>query len=145
MAEGCILIVCASLPTLGPLIRAATGSLTDSGGDGTGGSSSSRRLSGNNNHRMFGQQPHSRNRSSHWDSSGKMSQHQPESDAEGSSLHLRPSYDAIPLVSAAKPAGVRPAGVGGEGGMHIHKTMEVSVSSEALGREERQRGGGRGL
>jgi hypothetical protein len=38
---------------------------------------------------------------------------------------LRPSFDAIPLVTAAKPNGVR-AEMKGTG---IHKTMEVLVSS----------------
>ncbi|KAK4240555.1 hypothetical protein C8A03DRAFT_41971 [Achaetomium macrosporum] len=109
VAEGCILMVCASLPTLGPLYCAARGKLTD------GSQSTSQRTGTAQN----------------WDS---VRGHKLDSDAEASSLNLRPSFDAIPLVSTAKTHGVAdPEGMG------IHKTMEVSVSSETLKEDRRGR------
>jgi hypothetical protein len=56
-----------------------------------------------------------------WDS---VKGHKLESDAEGSSLHLRPSFDAIPLVTTGQTSGVRDDLEGGG----IHKTIDVSVS-----------------
>jgi hypothetical protein len=112
IAEGCILMVCASLPTLGPLIRVVTGKMTSRGGDSSA-------LSGE---QLADSQGRSLGGSRNWDS---VKGHRLDSDAEGSSLHLRPSFDAIPLVTAAKPNGVR-AEMTAAG---IHKTMEVSVYS----------------
>jgi hypothetical protein len=111
IAEGCILMVCASLPTLGPLFRVVTNKMTSIG--------DSSELSGNQHADSQGR---SLGGSRNWDS---VKGHKLDSDAEGSSLHLRPSFDAIPLVTATKPNGVR-AEIVGTG---IHKTMEVSVSS----------------
>ncbi|KAL2022627.1 hypothetical protein VTK56DRAFT_4971 [Thermocarpiscus australiensis] len=118
IAEGCILMVCASLPTLGPLFRTAAGKLTSGAG------SSAQRTGGNSQGVSLG------GGSRNWDS---VNGHKLESDAEGSrsSLHLRPSFDAIPLVTTAKNNGFA-ADV--EEGTGIHKTMEVnlSVSSDAF-------------
>jgi hypothetical protein len=73
--------------------------------------------------------------SRNWD---KVRGHKLDSDVEASSLHLRPSFDAIPLVStgntSSRSGGAEPDGMGG-----IHKTMEVSVSSETLKEESLER------
>ncbi|KAK4125665.1 hypothetical protein N657DRAFT_642403 [Parathielavia appendiculata] len=116
VAEGCILMVCASLPTLGPLYRAARGNLTTGAGD-------SAQLSAN----QFG---NSNGGTRNWDS---VKGHKLESDAEGESLHLRPSFDAIPLVTTAKTTGHVEE-------MGIRKTMEVSLSSEAFNGQKRHKG-----
>jgi hypothetical protein len=131
VAEGFILIVCASLPTLGPLFRVAKSKLTD--GNGT------EQTSGNNfegSHRM------SAGGSRDWDT---FKGHKLDSDIgepDQSSLHLRPSFDAIPLVTAAKKS----SGFGrdAEGSKRnqkpgIHKTMEISVTSSECFAEKRQR------
>lgn len=79
--------------------------------------------------------------SRNWDS---FKGHQLDSDVgEQSSLHLRPSFDAIPLVTSAKPSSS--AGDEGTGIVGIHKTMEVSVSSESYNVEKHRRGGGGSL
>jgi hypothetical protein len=116
IAEGCILMVCASLPTLGPLYRVARGKLTTGAGD-------SAQLSAN----QFG---NSQGGNQNWDS---VKGHKLESDAEGESLHLRPSFDAIPLVTTAKTNGDVEE-------MGIRKTLEVSQSSEAFSGQKRQKG-----
>ena len=56
-------------------------------------------------------------------------------DGEQSTLDLRPSFDAIPLVTTGKAGeGFSKAGVTG-----IHKTVEVSVSSGSFDGGKRQR------
>ncbi|KAL1842330.1 hypothetical protein VTJ49DRAFT_5498 [Mycothermus thermophilus] len=65
-----------------------------------------------------------------WD---KVKGHKLDSDAEGASLQLRPSFDNIPLVTSSKVnnSAVSNSNVDLEsGGLAIHKTMEVSVSSQ---------------
>ncbi|KAK4107681.1 hypothetical protein N656DRAFT_840245 [Canariomyces notabilis] len=125
VAEGCILMVCASLPTLGPLYRAIRGQVTD----GSRGTEQMMTGSGQYGNGQGASHGGSRN----WD---KVRGHKLDSDVEASSLHLRPSFDAIPLVStgntSSRGGGAEPDGMGG-----IHKTMEVSVSSETLKEERR--------
>ncbi|KAL2173880.1 uncharacterized protein P884DRAFT_251177 [Thermothelomyces heterothallicus CBS 202.75] len=122
VAEGTILIVCASLPTLGPLYKAARGRISSATGGGSGGGSSSKQLSGRQLGASQATSGPSRNRD--WDG---VRGHKLESDAEeSSSLHLRPSFDAIPLVTTAQARGMTDDPEGGG----IHRTLEVSVSSE---------------
>ncbi|KAL2130630.1 hypothetical protein VTI74DRAFT_6131 [Chaetomium olivicolor] len=118
VAEGTILIVCASLPTLGPLFRAAKEKITD-GSRGAGSMS-------RNQFEASGQGL-SAGGSRNWD---HYKGQKLDSDiGEQSSLHLRPSFDAIPLVTADKTSNV---GGDMEGSRGIHKTMEVSVSLESF-------------
>lgn len=98
VAEGCILIICASLPTLGPLFRATRTRLNSSLGQsnkGTGGNSA----------------PGEQN----W---SNLRGHKLENEMEGSS-QLRSSVDDIPLVLTTKKPQESTA---------IHKTTEFSVS-----------------
>jgi hypothetical protein len=60
--------------------------------------------------------------SGNWDN---IKGHKLDSDAEGASLHLRPSFDNIPLVTSA---GSKSKGDLESGG-YVLKTTEVSVSS----------------
>jgi hypothetical protein len=115
VAEGFVLIVCSSLPTLGPLFRAVKGKV---------GSSSSNPTNDGSHNQLEGgiarSQPSSRN----WDN---FKGHKLE-DGEHSTLDLRPSFDAMPLVTTGKRSAQRnDTDVSG-----IHKTMEVSVSSESF-------------
>ncbi|KAL2258298.1 hypothetical protein VTK26DRAFT_8434 [Humicola hyalothermophila] len=129
VAEGCILLVCASLPTLGPIYRAARNGLS-SVSNSTGQMS---RTQGEGSHGL------SAGGSRNWDS---FKGHKLDSDNEGpSSLHLRPSFDAVPLVTSTKmnnsaqdPDAIEMVG--------IQKTVEVSVSSENYNGERPQRGAG---
>lgn len=126
MAEGCILIVCASLPTLGPLFRAARGKLTDAS-RGTG--QPSRDQLGNSQGLSLGGGDRD------WDN---VKGHKLDSDAEQSSLRLRPSFDAIPLVTSSKAH--TNGDIDLEATAGIHKTMEVSVSSTSFTDRRRQQG-----
>ncbi|KAK4194885.1 hypothetical protein QBC40DRAFT_318126 [Triangularia verruculosa] len=133
VAEGCILMVCASLPTLGPLYRYAKTKITTYGDSrGTRQITSS---SGNNHFESH----HSQSTAARGFKGGRKF----DSDAEGQepSLHLRPSFDAIPLVSSDKnthPFDRNDLEVGG-----IQRTMEVSVSSHSLsGIRSQERAGG---
>lgn len=124
MAEGFILIVCASLPTLGPLFRAARGKLTESGGTGQ-----------HSRNQLEGSHGISAGASRNWDT---FKGHKLDSDiGEQSSLHLRPSFDAIPLVTTNKTNGFAEEGTDRRG---IHKTIEVSVVSSQCLDEKRQQG-----
>ncbi|KAL2157490.1 hypothetical protein VTH06DRAFT_6041 [Thermothelomyces fergusii] len=120
MAEGTILVVCASLPTLGPLFIAAKRRISNATGGGSGGSSSSKQLSGQQ----------LRGGTEAVSLGARARGHKRGSDAgePSRSLHLRPSSDAIPLVATAQKSGMREDDLEGGG---IHRTMEVSVSSEA--------------
>ena len=115
MAEGTILMICASLPSLGPLFRICHGKITSySRSRGT------TQLSGT----LYEQEIVSQGGRGGWDN---IKGHKLDSDVEGqSALNLRPSFDAIPLVTSHKD-GFSEAKLEGIG---IHKTVEVSVSSE---------------
>lgn len=115
IAEGTILIICASLPALGPLFRIAHGKITSySRSRGT------TQLSGGPDEQEIVSQGGHRG----WNS---LKGHKLDSDVEGqSTLNLRPSFDAIPLVTSKKNHFSK-AELEGTG---IHKTVEVSVSSE---------------
>ncbi|KAB5585701.1 hypothetical protein GE09DRAFT_34086 [Coniochaeta sp. 2T2.1] len=111
VAEGFVLMVCSSLPTLGPLFRAVKGRV----------GSSNRTGQESHNHLETGGAAHGQPSSRNWD---KFKGHK-LGDGEHSTLDLRPSFDAIPLVTTGKTNdGFAEAGVPG-----IYKTMEVSVSS----------------
>ncbi|KAK4170687.1 hypothetical protein QBC36DRAFT_391507 [Triangularia setosa] len=127
VAEGCILMVCASLPTLGPLYRSTKTKITMYGDSrGTRQITSS---SGNNHFES--------NHSQSAGASGFKGGRKFDSDAEGQ----QPSFDAIPLVSSDKttrPFDGNDLEVGA-----IHRTMEVSVSSHSLdGAKSQQRAAG---
>ncbi|KAL2267368.1 hypothetical protein VTJ83DRAFT_4645 [Remersonia thermophila] len=133
LAEGTILLVCISLPTLGPLFRAVTGKLHPSS---------------NNSYQLSGATPHGsgsqRRRSLFGGAAGgskalagggwdKVKGHKLDSDAEGASLHLRPSFDNTPLVTSAKVNNPTVSNGNADlerSGLTIHKTTEVSVSSQ---------------
>ncbi|KAK3997892.1 hypothetical protein QBC44DRAFT_392196 [Cladorrhinum sp. PSN332] len=107
VAEGTILMVCASLPALGPLFRIAHTKVTSYSN-----SRGATELSGKHDEQAIVSQ--------------NFRGQKLDSDVEGqSSLHLRPSFDAIPLVTSGKT--FNKADLEGVG---IHKTMEVCVSSE---------------
>ncbi|KAH8178136.1 hypothetical protein LIA77_03218 [Sarocladium implicatum] len=99
VAEGCILIICASLPTLGPLFRATRTKLNSSMGQ------SNKSATGNS---APGEQ--------NW---SNLRGHKLENDMEGSS-QMHSSIDDIPLVSPSNKEQNKAA---------IHKTTEISVSS----------------
>ena len=117
MSEGCILLVCASLPALGPLIHAARGKLSDSYGSGQG------------SRNQLDDSSHSRSRGmdSKWDNFKGHKLDDPEH-----SSGARASIDAIPLVSASKSNQLSRN--------HIHRTVEVSVSTESLGDKSQHAG-----
>ncbi|KAJ9143499.1 Integral membrane protein [Pleurostoma richardsiae] len=110
VSEGFVLLVCASLPALGPLFRAAKGKVT----------SATRTAQGSHNQLDSGE-VRSHGGSRNWDS---FKGHKLEDAEHSSTLNLRPSFDAIPLVTTSKGKDYNKTG--------IHKTMEVSVSSESF-------------
>lgn len=112
ISECFVLLVCASLPALGPLFRAARGKMTSASRSGQG---SHNVLDSS----KMGNQPSNRT----WDSfkGHKLA------DGEHSTLNLRPSFDAIPLVTTGKRSGDYQNTHSG-----INKTVEVSVSSESF-------------
>lgn len=96
VAEGAILLICASLPTLGPLVRRAK----DKYGRGTDGSS------GPSNLRTPGVGPsHTGSGNQNWDSFKGMRLEHPEdglSSAGGERSMHSESVDDIPLVASDK-------------------------------------------
>lgn len=109
-----ILIICASLPTLGPLFQAAKTKISDG----------SRGTHGTGNHFEGSAAGSSVGRSRNWD-------HQKlDSDVgEQASLHMCPSYDAIPLVTTHKKSKLGCGDVDRD--QKVYKTVEVKVSSTA--------------
>ncbi|KAF7561194.1 hypothetical protein G7046_g2952 [Stylonectria norvegica] len=106
LAEGCILIVCASLPTLGPLFRLARGKLTTL-----------------NSSRGRSEQPGTSNQgipSENSDRWANLRGHKLD-DPEHGSTGMGSSVDDIPLVSSSRDA-QRPSN-------DIYKTVEVTVDS----------------
>ncbi|KAK4193744.1 hypothetical protein QBC35DRAFT_510976 [Podospora australis] len=141
VAEGCILLVCASLPALGPLFRAAKAKMTSYGGSrGTRQITSSTGLEGGKHHTTS---QLSRFKSSKGgggglgrksvDGGSETELNAKDYDQEPS-LRLRPSFDAIPMITTGNRGNIGSgdndleAGGGGGGG-GIHRTMEVSVST----------------
>jgi hypothetical protein len=122
VAEGFVLLVCSSLPTLGPLYRAVKGRV----GSSNGTERDSR------NHLDAGGAAHSQPSSRNWDN---FKGHKLE-DGEQSTLDLRPSFDAIPLVTTGKPD----SEFIDTGAPGIHKTMEVSISSANFEGKKSSRG-----
>jgi hypothetical protein len=104
VAEGCILIVCASLPTLGPLVRTARNKISSSMGQ------SRDRVTGD-----------SGQGGSDW--SNIRGHKLGNVDDEGPSSNIHASVDDIPLVSSS--SGLQNKGV-------IHKTTEFELQSEDL-------------
>lgn len=117
-AEGCILIVCASLPTLGPLFRLGKGKVTNMYGSGPG------------SHNQLGDSTpsHSRSMSRNWDNfKGGHKLEDPEQ-----SIATRVSIDAIPLVTRSKTNDYNHK--------DIHKTVNVSVSSDSIEQQSQRIG-----
>ena len=107
LSEGCILVICASLPTLGPLFRLARGKLTTLE-NSHGPSQQVESASGNHSQR-----------SGRWNN---FRGHKLD-DVEGASTTgMGSSVDDIPLVSASKKHGYGPG--------QIHKTVEFGVATE---------------
>lgn len=124
MAECFILIVCASLPTLGPLFRAARGKFTTDASRTTG-QLSVNRLEGSHGISAPG------SRNCYGFKGHKLDSDIGESD-DPSSLHLRPSFDAIPLVTTGQRAAAfdeDAVEIEGPERRGIHKTTEISVTS----------------
>ncbi|RYN29003.1 hypothetical protein AA0114_g12423 [Alternaria tenuissima] len=105
LEEGCILVVCSSLPTLGPLFRLTRGKVRTLSGSKT--ISQGRRSSAT--HRGLS------STSGRWD---KLQGHQ-LGDEERTSSHAGESIDDIPLVY--------------HGADQIHKTLEFEVTTSASG------------
>ena len=111
LGEGCILVVCSSLPTLGPLFRLARGKVRSFSGSGNGtgtrnttqgrGSSAARQGLSSTSGRWDKLQGH------RWD------------DEERTSTHTGESIDDIPLVY--------------HGADQIHKTLEFEVITTGKG------------
>ncbi|KAI0382240.1 hypothetical protein F5Y04DRAFT_51373 [Hypomontagnella monticulosa] len=117
MAEGYILIICSSLPTLGPLFRAAKGKIT-SRGTGTNRSGANVGSSLHSLHKSF---PHTKERRHTDDIEGSV-------DGGNAS-----SIDDIPLVSSALPS---PSAAPNTG---IQKTVDISLTSERIEPESHPR------
>ncbi|KAI1081063.1 hypothetical protein F5B20DRAFT_569915 [Whalleya microplaca] len=100
-AEGCILLICTSLPTLGPIYRSIRNKATDVYSSMTG----SRKTQDGNSH---GASQRSGSKAE-WDFKGH------KLEEQGHSTGGRPSTDDIPLVAPTN---------------NIHKTVEFQVSSE---------------
>ena len=103
LGEGCILVVCSSLPTLGPLFRLARGKVRTLSGSKT----TSQRRRSSATHRGLS------STSGRWD---KLQGHQ-LGDEERTSSHAGESIDDIPLVY--------------HGADQIHKTLEFEVTTSA--------------
>jgi hypothetical protein len=88
LGEGCILVVCSSLPTLGPLFRLARGKVRTSSGSGNGNRTTSQGRRSNATHRGLS------SISVRWD---ELQGHQLD-DEERTSSHAGESIDDIPLV-----------------------------------------------
>ncbi|RYP09038.1 hypothetical protein DL764_001534 [Monosporascus ibericus] len=120
MGEGFVLVTAASLPTLGPVFRAAKGKLTSV--------RSSR--SASRSQLDAGSKDHSRAMgSNNWDN---FKGHRLEDPA--SSIGTRPSLDDIPLVATSRAGGDQ------NERKDIQKTVEESISPETLehGRQPRR-------
>jgi len=120
VSEGCILIITASLPTLGPLVRAVKAKVsTAASGSNTGNSG---RRAGNPLANSGKSAPHSRSMSKGWGnrSWGTFKGH--KLDDPERSIGSQPSLDGIPLVDA-KTTPDWPQG-------DIQRTVEFSVTSE---------------
>ncbi|KAI5866053.1 hypothetical protein GGS23DRAFT_366328 [Durotheca rogersii] len=108
MAEGYILMICSSLPTLGPLFRAAKGKLT-SRGTSADKSNANVATSTHSLRRRFGT------------SKGELLADETGQSFRGENSS---SLDDIPLVPPTRP----PAPHTADGG--IHKTVDISMTSE---------------
>ncbi|KAJ4253407.1 hypothetical protein NW762_010565 [Fusarium torreyae] len=106
LGEGCILLICASLPTLGPLFRLAKGKIATANA-----SRGASRMTGSSN-----QGTHSVQSSGRWD---KLRGHHGD-DLEHGSSRIGSSVDDIPLVAGLKQTMDKTGG--------IHKTVEFGVS-----------------
>ncbi|KAI5365788.1 hypothetical protein J4E82_011171 [Alternaria postmessia] len=105
LGEGCILVVCSSLPTLGPLFRSVRGKVRTLSGS----KNASQRRRSSTTHRGLS------STSGRW---GKLQGHQ-SGDEERTSSHAGESIDDIPLVY--------------HGADQIHKTLEFEVTTSAKG------------
>ncbi|KAI6082975.1 hypothetical protein F4821DRAFT_245913 [Hypoxylon rubiginosum] len=111
MSEGYILMICSSLPTLGPLFRAAKGKLT------------SREISTNKSGaRVGGSSLHSLHQSYGHSKEQRLTDELERSTSGGNSS----SVDDIPLVSTSHAMSSSSADT------RIHKTVAISVTSEAM-------------
>ncbi|EMR61661.1 putative integral membrane protein [Eutypa lata UCREL1] len=115
LAEGFVLLTAASLPTLGPIYRTARGKLSTAYGSQK--DSANQLQSGSNNLSRS-------TNNSKWD---KLRGHRLEDPAP--STGTRPSLDDIPLVERGEANHRR------DQSNDIHKTVEISISSEALEQE----------
>ncbi|KAI1380240.1 hypothetical protein F4677DRAFT_254315 [Hypoxylon crocopeplum] len=108
MSEGYILIICSSLPTLGPLFRAAKGKMT------------SRDITASRSGANVGSSLHSLHKSFGHSKEQRLTDELERSIGGGNSS----SVDDIPLVTSPKP---RPSY-----DIRIQKTVDISMTSEAV-------------
>ncbi|KAJ4355065.1 hypothetical protein N0V95_003283, partial [Ascochyta clinopodiicola] len=109
LREGCILVVCSSLPTLGPLFRLARVKVRTLSGGGNGNRTTSQERRSSATHRVVS------STSGRWD---KLQGHHLD-DEERTSSHTGESIDDIPLIY--------------HGSDQIHKTLEFKVTTSAKG------------
>jgi hypothetical protein len=108
LGEGCILVVCSSLPTLGPLFRLARGKVRTFSSSGNGSKTTNQGQRSSATHRGLS------STSVRWD---KLQGHRLD-DEERTSSHAGESIDDIPLVY--------------RGADHIHKTLEFNVTTSEV-------------
>jgi len=111
LGEGCILLVCSSLPTLGPLFRLVRGKVRTLSGSGNGSRTTSQGRHSSAAHQGLS------STSGRWE---KLLRHQLD-DVERTSTHTGESIDDIPLVYHGARAD------------QIHKTLEFNVTTSAKG------------
>ncbi|CAJ2502619.1 Uu.00g100130.m01.CDS01 [Anthostomella pinea] len=122
-AEGAILLVCTSFPTLGPLYRMCRGKLYDK--YGSRGATTRRTTDGN----AISRPHHGGGTSGDWDNLKGI-----KLGEQGSVSGSRPSTDVMPLVPTAKyEPNARRFSYVDTAPNDIHKTVEIQISSESMG------------